>query len=129
MLRELKKEMVSQPEPGIRRRVFVDDRQYFDLYVWYRESDSELVGFQLCYGGYHRAVTWMKKSGFLHENIRLSDDAIGRWKGIGILEVDGFLDHEKIAGEFKASAERIDPEIAQMVYEVLMEPEKHTQAV
>lgn len=125
MLRELNKDMVSQPEQSVTRRVFVDDRQYFDLYVWYRNDTGELFGFQLCYGGYFRAITWMKDAGFLHENITMPKDAFGRWKGVGILELDGFLDHKKVAEEFKAASARIDPTVADLVYQVLSEPENY----
>jgi hypothetical protein len=127
MLRELEKDKINQPEPGITRRVFVDDRQYFDLFVWYNATDSQLIGFQLCYGGYHRAITWMKDYGFMHDNIQITDNGYGRWKGIGVLEIDGFLDHLKVAEEFKASAVRIDPEVSEMIYRVLCEPEKYSK--
>ncbi len=118
MLYELKEEIVNQPEKGVFRRIFVDDNDSLDLYVWYNKN-KEIISFQLCYGSRSRAATWKPGHDLIHENIN-NGKGLGRWKGIMLLEPDGILDREKPAQEFIEASGNIDKEIANFVYHKLL---------
>lgn len=100
MLRELRHVRQIQGE-GI-RRCFRDP--YFELIVWYDDEES-LIGFQLCYDrqGRERAFTWWKDHGFRHDRVD-----------------DGDFPSHKVAERFLRESAQLDPEIALLVFEMLI---------
>ena len=116
MLRELRHVRQIKGE-GIRRR-FRDP--YFDLIVWYDEEGS-LIGFQLCYDrqGRERAFTWWKDHGFRHD--RVGDGEIpGRFDVSPSLGADEDFPSHKVAERFLQGSAQIDPEIALLVFEMVI---------
>ena len=108
---------VSQIEGEPRRRWFADD--YFDLIVWFDESD-EIFGFQLCYGKsrHERALTWFKDTGYMHHRVDDGEHTIDIIrKATPILVSDGSFDHEQIAILFKGQSTEIEEKISKFVYE------------
>jgi hypothetical protein len=122
MLRELKKEIVNQPEKGVTRRVFVDDGDhYFDLYVWY-DVNKALIGFQLCYDRMRKAFTWLKEKGFKHQNI--SKSRFQPWAKDFLLLPDGVFDSRSVREKFLDSAKNLDPDVTALIDRVLQNPEQ-----
>lgn len=100
------------------RRWFSDE--YFDLIVWY-DKKGNIDSFQLCYDKFknERVFSWGKKGGFVHEKI--DDGEIpGELKKTPILLPDGAFEKERIAERFKRSSRDIDHNVAQFVYEKIM---------
>ncbi len=118
MLLELKEEIINQPEKSVCRRIFVDDKDLMDLYVWY-DNQNNIIGFQLCYETRSKAVTWKPGYKLLHENIK--DGNRGGYRGNLQLVPDGILNREKLAIEFKNLSGNIDRNISELVYQKLLE--------
>jgi hypothetical protein len=110
---------VRQREEEGTRRWFFDD--YFDLIVWY-DNRRQIEGFQLCYEKNYseRALTWMRKNGFSHDAIDSGEEVPGH-KQTAILVADGVFDKESIARRFKAASKNIDRDIADFVYNKVLE--------
>jgi hypothetical protein len=100
------------------RRVFTDE--FFDLYVWY--SDSNLIaGFQLCYdkGNFERAITWTEQSGYSHMKIDDGEGPDTAYKMKPMLVIDGLFDNSSIADRFHHDGSKIEKDIFDFVYEKL----------
>jgi hypothetical protein len=110
------------PEEGF-RRWFLDD--YFDLIIWY-DNNQNLIGFQLCYDKNfnEHAITWHKNpqndnGSYIHTRVD-SGDLTFHAKGTPILAADGQFAKLDISQKFKEASQKIEPEIAQFVYQKLL---------
>ncbi len=102
-----------------KRRWFSDD--YFDLIVWL-ENDDSIYGFQLCYDKFtnERALSWKKDKGYLHELIDDGEIA-GEIKKSPVMTPDGDFEKETITDRFKTASGDIDTEIADFVFQKLIQ--------
>jgi len=98
---------------GRRRRWFLDVR--LELIVWYDQA-GQPESFQLCYDkplGEH-AITWAPPGRWTHDLVDSGWDGQGV-KPMPILEPDGPVPIERVAGEFRAAAAGIDHAVAEFV--------------
>jgi hypothetical protein len=111
MLSEIRNARQAQGE-GF-RRWFTDE--YFDLIVWYGESDS-LIGFQLCYDKQERerALTWTVEHGFQHNRID-SGEIPGHAKMSPVITADGQFGAAEILKRFEKASTAMDAGIARFV--------------
>ncbi|MEE4358632.1 MAG: hypothetical protein V2I97_19345 [Desulfococcaceae bacterium] len=102
------------------RRWFVDE--YFDLIVW-MDKKAGICGFQLCYDKLkdQHALTWERKSGYRHSRVDDGEGRPGKYKATPILIADGIFFKEEIAANFQKVCGKIDPEVAELVYEKIMQ--------
>ncbi len=116
LMHEIRKVRQNKGEP-FRRWFFSND---LDLVVWYK--DNTIYGFQLCYDvqGNQRALTWFIDKGFTHNKVDEGDTVPGKPK-TAILLPDGIFDNVKIANQFEKASIRIDANVREIVYNILME--------
>jgi len=116
LMYEIRKVRQNKGEP-FRRWFFSND---LDLVVWYK--DNTIYGFQLCYDvqGNQRALTWFIDKGFAHNKVDEGDTVPGKPK-TAILLPDGIFDNVKIANQFEKASIRIDANVREIVYNILME--------
>ena len=109
---------VKQFKGERQRRWFSDE--YFDLIVWY-DDDNSINGFQLCYNKLksEHAITWKKRKGCIHEKIDNGENP-GEHKKTPILISDGAFPKEKVAELFKSNCSLIDTNVAELVYEKII---------
>ncbi|MDA3809258.1 MAG: hypothetical protein PF518_02895 [Spirochaetaceae bacterium] len=121
MLREFKN--VSQQDRSY-RRLFSDD--YFDLFLWYTKRGSELIGFQLCYNKKYKehSLIWKNVQGYLHSAVDSGENTPGGAKRSPILVADGVFDNVGMANRFKEHSDYLDTDIAELVYDKLLEYDK-----
>ena len=96
------------------RRLFSDED--IDLYLWYDDSKSKILGFQLVYGKKQdnmRAFTWESDKGICHTRV----DDEGWYNPTPILVRDGIFKKTKITKQFKEKCENLDNEIINLVLE------------
>ncbi len=100
------------------RRVFQDE--FFDLYIWIN-SEKEFSGFQLCYQKLEseKALSWFKKSGFLHSSIDQGDS--GNTNKSPLLTADGIFPYSRIVTLFEEKAKNIDKDIFNFVKQKMEE--------
>ena len=110
-----KKDVRQIPGEG-ERRWFTDN--YFDLIVWYEET--QVIGFQLCYdkGGLERALTWHRPHRFLHTRIDDGESPFA-FKMSPVLVQDGVFDPGRVSEKFRRASAGIDPRVAALVLERL----------
>lgn len=89
--------------------------EYFDLIVWY-DSEEQIHGFQLSYDkpGRERALTWTRKSGFLHTAID-SGESNPTANRTPILVADGACPIEQVRSEFMTRSALLPTEIRELV--------------
>jgi hypothetical protein len=95
------------------RRLFTD--RDLDLYVWYAEAGSEVIGFQLVYDkeGAPRAFTWLRNRGYRHDRI---DETEARHRNTTpILGADGVFDARALAARLRACGEALEPRLLALV--------------
>lgn len=117
MLREIK--WVSQMEGEPLRRWFANHS--LDLIVW--QSDSDVVGFQLCYDKTReeRVLIWQSTGGYSHTRVDLGEYRPGRHKAAPLLVPDDNFDANQLIREFIDKGAAIEPEIFDFVYTKLLE--------
>ena len=113
MLHEIKE--IRQIPDEKARRWFNDDTM--DLIVWL-DDNNDIDSFQLCYDKpfAEHALTWRKKSGFLHNRVDDGEGKPGSHKGTPILVPDGEFNLQAIADKFRQAAREIDDDVAKFVY-------------
>ncbi|HEX5513647.1 MAG TPA: hypothetical protein VFY81_04580 [Gammaproteobacteria bacterium] len=94
-----------------------------DLIVW--QSDSDVVGFQLCYDKTReeRVLIWQSTDGYSHTRVDLGECRPGRHKAAPLLIPDANFDANQVIREFIDTAAAIEPEIFDFVYTKLLEYE------
>lgn len=119
---------VYQPIGEPKRRWFSD--YYFDLIVWYTDEDI-ISGFQLCYdkSRNQRAMTWKRPSSYSHMRIDDGENRPGQYKATPILVPDGIFDIHSIAERFKHVSNAMDPAIAILVYEKILEYQNQQERI
>jgi hypothetical protein len=77
-------------EKGGYRRLFCGEKH--NLYVWYTQDRSKIIGFQLVYslGIEQRALTWTEAEGYLHSAVDGWDSS--RFNKTPLLVSDGIAD-------------------------------------
>ncbi len=118
MLREVVN--VHQQDPQLRRRWFCDD--YFDIFVWERmESNSAIVGFQLCYdkAQHERVLSWRETTGYTHLGIDSGEPGPATNMS-PIMVADGVLPLSDVLKKFDAGAARLDSRIRDFIREKLL---------
>lgn len=105
--------------PGGYRRFFTDDS--FDLYVWYGDDQTSVLGFQLVYNkeGEEKALTWDRTEGFLHSGVETGDD--DWYKPTPILVLDGLFDWEAVYRRFEETSTDIDAGVKRFVLDKIRE--------
>jgi hypothetical protein len=116
MLKEI--ENVRQIEGEGKRRWFTDE--YFDLIIWYDKFDK-LLGFQLCYdvSNDERALTWKRGDRYIHEKVDAGEIPY-QMKETPITVADGVFDKETVAEKFRNESVQIDRDIANFIYEKIV---------
>ena len=111
MLREMPNTRQIQGEP---RRIWFNDNS-MDLVVWY--EDDVIIGFQLCYDkqGVEKALTWKKKTGYMHDQVDDGEGRPGKYKSTPILVMDGVFQANIVSDSFKEQSAEIDSEIVKFV--------------
>jgi hypothetical protein len=109
----LQKMNTRQIEGEPRRQWIADD--YFDLYVWY-EGGGDILGFQLCYdkSRTERALTWMRTGTFRHQRINGGESSAFDLSTPVLME-DCSFEREPLRSEFTARAQKLEPEIRDLV--------------
>ncbi|MDC7228249.1 MAG: hypothetical protein PQJ61_15920 [Spirochaetales bacterium] len=120
MLRELKN--ASQEKTGF-RRIFIGD--YFDLFVWYESRGGVLIGFELSYnkGVDEHSIIWKQVSGWFHARVDSGEEHAGMMKQTPVLMSDGLFDSRPIAEKFRRMSTEISRDVADLVYEKLLQYE------
>jgi hypothetical protein len=118
MLKEIKNVRQIEGEPE--RRWF--ESGYFDLLVW-QDKSGNIVGFQLCYDKQQnqRAITWNIKTQYTHDRVDDGENASVGYKATSILQTDCKFDKETIAAFFQEQSGDIDREVAEFIYQKIME--------
>lgn len=117
MLREIL--WVSQVDGEPMRRWFSDHD--IDLIIW--QDNSDVVGFQLCYGKSceEQALIWQSFDGYSHSRVDPGECRPGRHKAAPILVPGGRFDAERVARDFLSRSAAIEPAISNFVYDKLLE--------
>ena len=102
-----------------RRRWFSDADM--DLFVWYRNQVP--VQFQLAFDKQHqeRAISWDTDRGLSHSRIDDGEGRPARYKMTPILVDDGDFDCMRLARQFLARGEYLDPMLADFIVARLLE--------
>jgi hypothetical protein len=110
---------VNQNEAGIRRRWFSDSS--YELILWYRERDDELIGFQICFGNpanAQNAMTWADGS-FSYRSI--IDEKRGSMSNrTPILNGSEKLPPPERLQDFMRHARTLEPEALKYIEDVLV---------
>jgi len=117
MLSEIKN-IQQKPGDPFKRWFFYDK---MDLAVW-QEDNFEIVGFQLSYDRpmSEKALTWKLSKGFAHDWVDDGESDSKRRKSAPVLITDGIFESERVAFIFKKYAADIDREVAEFVYQKLI---------
>lgn len=121
MLYELKN--VNQEKVGF-RRIFIGD--YFDLFLWYDKDGGSITGFELCYNKDidEHSIIWKKTQGYYHSKVDSGESNPSRSKQTPILIADGTFDSRRIADKFNQESGKLEDNISELVYRVLLNYEK-----
>lgn len=112
MLKEYEK--VRQHAGESFRRLFWDD--YLQLYVWF-DTRQQIVGFELSYDLLNdfRAFRWKPERGVEHYRVD-SGEGRAQKNDAPILHADSSRIDPRIAAEFAARSQTLDPRIADLVH-------------
>ena len=117
MLRQIKvKETENYPQ-----RLWFTDRSH-DLFVWIN-FDRQPLAFQFCYNKLQNehAILWNLQHGYSHQRVDSGEAKDKRYKMSPIMIEDGDIEILKIAADFKRINQRLDPELADFIYQKLLE--------
>jgi hypothetical protein len=100
-------------EKGGWRRLFCGEKH--DLYVWYTQDRSTIIGFQLVYslGTEQKALTWTEAEGYLHSGIDGWDSS--RFNKTPLLVSDGVADTAALIRELRAEGAEVPFSILDLV--------------
>lgn len=92
------------------------------------EQQDRIIGFQLCYDktGAERALTWQEATGYSHYHVDTGEEG-SRSKRTPLLVADSNFKPMKIAELFRQRSAQIDRQIAQFVYEKIIQYQSSTE--
>lgn len=109
-----------QTEKNQHRLWFSD--QSHDLFIW-AGSDDCPHAFQFCYNKLQNehALHWHQLHGYSHFRIDSGESYEDKYKMSPILLADGDVEPVNIAAEFKIISQKVEPKLADFVYQKLLE--------
>lgn len=118
MLQEIPPERVRELKGEDRCRWFRDD--YFDLFVWFGESD-DIISFQLHYDIYRnpRALFWDTKRGASHHRVDDGENRPGKPKGTPMVMAGGRFDQTTVTEQFRNRNQSLDPHVSDFIIGII----------